>query len=145
MTDDDAIRMTDDLDVVVRRSPRYGAFMVAGLILGFIVAGILVMLPVDTSQLTADYSMGASMGLLMMPWASWAWAWAGPSLSSSTGSTRRRRSGTRCGRVHRPPPGIPLGERDRTGPVSGPAGGRRSAGHGFARHHRCGRLRQCQQ
>ena len=66
MTDDDAIRMTDDLDVVVRRSPRYGAFMVAGLILGFIVAGILVMLPVDTSQLTADYSMGASMGLLMM-------------------------------------------------------------------------------
>ena len=66
MTDDDAIRMTDDLDVVVRRSPRYGAFMVAGLILGFIVAGVLVMLPVDTSSLTADYSMGASMGLLMM-------------------------------------------------------------------------------
>ena len=66
MTDDHAIRMTDDLDVVVRRSPRYGTFMIAGLILGFIVAGVLVMLPVDTSSLTADYSMGASMGLLMM-------------------------------------------------------------------------------
>lgn len=66
MTDDETFRMTDDLDVVVRRSPRYGAFLVAGLFLGFIVAGILALLPVDTSVLTSDYSMGSSMALLMI-------------------------------------------------------------------------------
>ncbi|GAA4518039.1 hypothetical protein [Brevibacterium yomogidense] len=66
MTEDPDIRMTDDLDVVVRRSPRYGVFILAGIFLGFIVAGILVVLPVDTSALTADYSTGTAMAFLML-------------------------------------------------------------------------------
>ena len=65
MSDPD-IRMTDDVDVVVRRSPRFGAFLLMGVLLGFLVAGVLVALPVDTSALTADYSIGAAMGLLML-------------------------------------------------------------------------------
>lgn len=66
MTDEPDIRMTDDLDVVVRRSPRYGVFILAGIFLGFVVAGVLVVLPVDTSVLTADYSTGTAMGFLML-------------------------------------------------------------------------------
>lgn len=66
MTDDDTFRMTDDLDVVVRRSPRYGVFILAGIFLGFVVAGILVVLPVDTSVLTSDYSTGTALGFLML-------------------------------------------------------------------------------
>lgn len=65
MSDPD-IRMTDDVDIVVRRTPRFRAFLLLGVLLGFIVAGVLVMLPVDTSALTSDYSIGATMGLLML-------------------------------------------------------------------------------
>ena len=65
MSDPD-IRMTDDVDVVVRRTPRFGTFLLLGVLLGFIVAGVLVVLPVDTSVLTSEYSIGATMGLLML-------------------------------------------------------------------------------
>lgn len=65
MSDPD-IRMTDDVDIVVRRTPRFRAFLLMGIVLGFIVAGVLVVLPVDTSVLTSDYSIGATMALLML-------------------------------------------------------------------------------
>ena len=65
MSDPD-IRMTDDVDVVVRRTPRFRAFLLLGVLLGFIAAGVLVVLPVDTSALTSDYSIGATMALLML-------------------------------------------------------------------------------
>ncbi|MGO1398489.1 MAG: hypothetical protein ACTHVY_08000 [Brevibacterium yomogidense] len=65
MSDPD-IRMTDDVDVVVRRTPRFGTFLLLGVLLGFIAAGVLVVLPVDTSVLTSDYSLGATMALLML-------------------------------------------------------------------------------
>lgn len=65
MSDPD-IRMTDDVDVVVRRTPRFRAFLLLGVLLGFIAAGVLIILPVDTSVLTSDYSIGATMALLML-------------------------------------------------------------------------------
>lgn len=65
MSDPD-IRITDDVDVVVRRTPRFGTFLLLGVLVGFIAAGVLVVLPVDTSALTSDYSIGATMGLLML-------------------------------------------------------------------------------
>jgi hypothetical protein len=64
--DDNRDRMTDELEVEVRRSPKYSMFIIMGVLVGFIAAGILSVLPVDTSDLTADYSQGAVLGILMM-------------------------------------------------------------------------------
>mgnify|MGYP002716196573 FL=1 len=57
--------MKDTVDVTVRRSPRYSVFVALGVILGFIIAGILAFLPVDTSALTQEYSRAAVLGILM--------------------------------------------------------------------------------
>lgn len=64
--EDNRDRMTDRLEVEVRRSPKYSMFIAAGVLVGFLVAGVLVLLPADTSQLTAEYSRGAALGILMM-------------------------------------------------------------------------------
>lgn len=57
--------MKDTVDVTVRRSPRYSVFVALGVIVGFIIAGILAFLPVDTSSLTQEYSRAAVLGILM--------------------------------------------------------------------------------
>ncbi|WP_293850593.1 hypothetical protein [uncultured Brevibacterium sp.] len=57
--------MKDTVDVTVRRSPRYSVFVALGVIVGFIIAGILAFLPVDTSALTQEYSRAAVLGILM--------------------------------------------------------------------------------
>ena len=57
--------MKDTVDVTVRRSPRYSVFVALGVIVGFIIAGILAFLPVDTSSLTQEYSQAAVLGILM--------------------------------------------------------------------------------
>ena len=57
--------MKDTVDVTVRRSPRYSVFVGLGVIVGFIIAGILAFLPVDTSTLTQEYSRAAVLGILM--------------------------------------------------------------------------------
>ena len=57
--------MKDTVDVTVRRSPRYSVFVALGVIVGFIIAGILAFLPVDTSTLTQEYSRAAVLGILM--------------------------------------------------------------------------------
>ncbi|EFG47374.1 hypothetical protein HMPREF0183_1365 [Brevibacterium mcbrellneri ATCC 49030] len=57
--------MKDTVDVTVRRSPRYSVFVGLGVIVGFIIAGILAFLPVDTSTLTQEYSQAAMLGILM--------------------------------------------------------------------------------
>lgn len=57
--------MKDTVDVTVRRSPRYSVFVAIGVIVGFIIAGILAFLPVDTSTLTQEYSQASVLGILM--------------------------------------------------------------------------------
>lgn len=57
--------MKDTVDVTVRRSPRYSVFVALGVIVGFIIAGILAFLPVDTSTLTQEYSRASILGILM--------------------------------------------------------------------------------
>lgn len=57
--------MKDTVDVTVRRSPRYSTFVILGVVVGFIIAGILAALPVDTSKLTQQYSPAAILGILM--------------------------------------------------------------------------------
>lgn len=57
--------MKDTVDVTVRRSPRYSVLVALGVIVGFIIAGILAFLPVDTSSLMQEYSRAAVLGILM--------------------------------------------------------------------------------
>lgn len=57
--------MKDTVDVTVRRSPRYSVFIGLGVLVGFIVAGVLTALPVDTSTLTREFSLGSVLALLM--------------------------------------------------------------------------------
>lgn len=60
-----ARRMQETLEVRVRRSPKYAPFILVGILAGFIVAGVLSLLPVDTSQLSGDFSRGQAAGILM--------------------------------------------------------------------------------
>lgn len=57
--------MKDTVDVTVRRSPRYSVFVALGVVVGFIIAGILAFLPVDTSTLTQEYLQASVLGILM--------------------------------------------------------------------------------
>ncbi|MYM18832.1 hypothetical protein GSY69_02255 [Brevibacterium sp. 5221] len=57
--------MKDTVDVSVRRSPRYGVFIGAGIVAGFAVGMVLWLIPADTSSLTTQFSPAAIVGLLM--------------------------------------------------------------------------------
>lgn len=58
-------RMEEQLRVTTRRSPKYPPFILLGVLVGFVVAGIMAMLPIDTSQLSGDFSRGQAAGILM--------------------------------------------------------------------------------
>lgn len=57
--------MKDTVDVTVRTRPKYSTFIIAGVILGFIAAVILMLLPVDTSKLPQQYSTSSVLGALL--------------------------------------------------------------------------------
>ena len=57
--------MKDQLEVRVRRSPKYSVFILMGMLLGLIVAGVLAVLPVDMTQLDGQYSEGSAVAFLM--------------------------------------------------------------------------------
>ncbi len=57
--------MKDQIDVTVRRSPKYSVFIGLGAILGILVAGILA-LTVDPAALPDGYTLGKGLGLLLM-------------------------------------------------------------------------------
>ncbi|GAA4283212.1 hypothetical protein GCM10022261_07430 [Brevibacterium daeguense] len=58
--------MKDTIDVAVRRSPKYPAFIVVGIVLGMVAGGILGLLPVDTSELTQQFNRGSAVWLIMV-------------------------------------------------------------------------------
>lgn len=57
--------MKDQIDVAVRRSPKYSVFMGIGAVLGVIVAGILGLF-VDPTAMPTGYTVGKGMGLLVL-------------------------------------------------------------------------------
>lgn len=57
--------MKDQIDVSVRRSPKYAVFMGAGAILGVLIAGLLTLI-VDPSQIPAEYTVAKGAGLLLI-------------------------------------------------------------------------------
>lgn len=57
--------MKDQIDVSVRRSPKYSVFMAAGAILGILVAGVLTLF-VDPSAVPAEYTVAKGAGLLLI-------------------------------------------------------------------------------
>lgn len=58
--------MKDTIDVSVRRSPRYSAFIIVGVVLGMTVGLVLSLLPVDTSALTTQVTQGSAVWMLMV-------------------------------------------------------------------------------
>lgn len=58
--------MKDTIDVSVRRSPRYSAFIIVGIVLGMTVGLVLSLLPVDTSALTTQVTQGSAVWMLMV-------------------------------------------------------------------------------
>ncbi|UVI36798.1 hypothetical protein [Brevibacterium spongiae] len=57
--------MKDQIDVAVRRSPKYSVFMGIGAVLGVIVAGILAMF-VDPTDMPMGYTVAKGLGLLLL-------------------------------------------------------------------------------
>ncbi|MFT9771650.1 hypothetical protein ACMZ29_03250 [Brevibacterium casei] len=57
--------MKDQIDVSVRRSPKYAAFMAVGAILGVLVAGLLTLV-VDPSEIPAETTVAKGAGLLVV-------------------------------------------------------------------------------
>lgn len=57
--------MKDQIDVTVRRSPKYSVFIGLGAIVGILVAGILT-LTVDPAQMPAGYTVAKGAGLLLL-------------------------------------------------------------------------------
>ena len=58
--------MKDTIDVSVRRSPRYSAFIIVGVVLGMTVGLVLSLLPVDTSALSTQVTRGSVVWMLMV-------------------------------------------------------------------------------
>lgn len=59
--------MNDDtIDVSVRRSPKYSAFIILGVILGMIVGGILSFLPVDMAGVETEVTQASATWMLMV-------------------------------------------------------------------------------
>ncbi len=58
--------MKDTIDVSVRRSPRYSAFIIVGVVLGMTVGLVLSLLPVDTSALATQVTQGSAVWMLMV-------------------------------------------------------------------------------
>lgn len=58
--------MKDIIDVSVRRSPRYSAFIIVGAALGMTAGLILSLLPVDTSALTTPVTQSSAVWMLMV-------------------------------------------------------------------------------
>ena len=59
--------MNDDtIDVSVRRSPKYSAFIILGVILGMIAGGILSFLPVDTAGVEIEVTQASATWMLMV-------------------------------------------------------------------------------
>lgn len=57
--------MKDQIDVAVRRSPKYSVFMGLGAILGVLVAGVLTLF-VDPAAMPAGYTVAKGAGLLLL-------------------------------------------------------------------------------
>ncbi|HCG55749.1 MAG TPA: hypothetical protein DEW39_06305 [Brevibacterium sp.] len=57
--------MKDQIDVAVRRSPKYSVFMGLGAILGVLVAGVLTLL-VDPEAIPTGYTVAKGAGLLLL-------------------------------------------------------------------------------
>lgn len=57
--------MKDQIDVAVRRSPKYSVFMGIGAVLGVIVAGILAVF-VDPSDMPMGYTVSKGLGLMLL-------------------------------------------------------------------------------
>lgn len=57
--------MKDQIDVAVRRSPKYSVFMGIGAVLGVIVAGVLGLFA-DPADMPMGYTVGKGMGLLVL-------------------------------------------------------------------------------
>lgn len=57
--------MKDQIDVAVRRSPKYSVFMGIGTIIGVLVAGLLTIF-VDPAQIPNGYTVGKGAGLLLI-------------------------------------------------------------------------------
>ncbi|WP_205683273.1 hypothetical protein [Brevibacterium sp. S111] len=57
--------MKDQIDVAVRRSPKYSVFMGIGAVLGVIVAGVLAMF-VDPADMPMGYTVAKGVGLLLL-------------------------------------------------------------------------------
>lgn len=58
--------MKDTIDVSVRRSPKYSAFILVGVAVGMIAGGIVSLLPVDTSTLPVEVTQASITWLLMV-------------------------------------------------------------------------------
>lgn len=59
--------MNDDtIDVSVRRSPKYSAFIILGVILGMIAGGILSFLPVDMAGVEIEVTQASATWMLMV-------------------------------------------------------------------------------
>ncbi|WP_209325702.1 hypothetical protein [Brevibacterium renqingii] len=57
--------MKDQIDVAVRRSPKYSVFMGIGAVLGVILAGILAVF-VDPEDMPMGYTVSKGMGLMLL-------------------------------------------------------------------------------
>ena len=57
--------MKDQIDVAVRRSPKYSVFMGIGAVLGIIVAGILAIF-VDPADMPMGYTVAKGLGLTLL-------------------------------------------------------------------------------
>ncbi|WP_198587428.1 hypothetical protein [Brevibacterium epidermidis] len=57
--------MKDQIDVSVRRSPKYSVFMGIGAVLGIAIAGILAIF-VDPADMPMGYTVGKGMGLMLL-------------------------------------------------------------------------------
>lgn len=57
--------MKDQIDVAVRRSPKYSVFMGLGAILGVLVAGVLTLFA-DPAAMPAGYTVAKGAGLLLL-------------------------------------------------------------------------------
>lgn len=57
--------MKDQIDVTVRRSPKYSAFIGVGAIVGILVSGVLILL-VDPATIPDGYTVAKASGLLLL-------------------------------------------------------------------------------
>ncbi|WP_193627416.1 hypothetical protein [Brevibacterium sp. CFH 10365] len=57
--------MKDQIDVSVRRSPKYSVFMGIGAVLGIVVAGILAVF-VDPADMPMGYTVAKGLGLMLL-------------------------------------------------------------------------------